>query len=73
MNTNTLTPESHHMDITPHAQVASEILKTVPPLTVSAITLFGYPLEAWTLVATLTYTVLMIIILIKNNFFPKGK
>lgn len=53
-----------HLDQHAHSLgegVAVAAGKTAPPVVVSALSVYGVPLNQWVLIATLIYTVLMII------------
>ena len=49
--------------------VVVESSKAAPPLGVGGLTLMGYPLEDWVLMATLVYTVLQIGFLIRDKIW----
>ena len=48
------------MCVSPAEQVA-DIAKVAPPITVSGMTLAGYPLSDWVLVLTALYTVVQLV------------
>jgi len=49
--------------------VVHEMTKASPPVTVGALTLMGVPLQTWVLVATLVYTVLQVVFLIRDKWW----
>lgn len=49
------------------------ILRLSPPLTVSSLTLLGIPMSQITLILTAIYTLLMIILTIRDKFFGSNK
>lgn len=48
-----------------------DIVKVSPPVTVSAFTLFGVPLQSWVLVLTAIYTLLQIYVLIRDKVLKR--
>lgn len=59
-------------DIARNDIVASAV-KTAPPISVTGATLLGYPVAEWALWATLVYTVLQILFLLRDKLFRRGK
>lgn len=49
--------------------VSDVALPLVPSVTVSSMTLLGFPLKEWVYVATLIYTFVAIVALVKKTFF----
>ena len=48
-----------------------DLVKVSPPVTVSAFTLFGYPLQSWVLLLTALYTLLQIYVLVRDKLINK--
>lgn len=48
-----------------------DVAKVSPPVTVSAFTLFGYPMQTWVLILTAIYTCLQIYVLIRDKLLNK--
>ncbi|QHJ80575.1 MAG: hypothetical protein [Bacteriophage sp.] len=48
-------------------EVATEVIKQVPPLGVVSFTIMGYPIADWVQLATLLYVVLQAHVLCKKN------
>lgn len=44
-----------------------DIVRVSPPITVSAFTLFGFPLQNWVLILTAIYTLLQIYVLMRDK------
>lgn len=51
------------------APIIADALKATPPVVITGMTLFGYPLQDWVLVATLIYTLLQIVFVIRDKVF----
>lgn len=49
----------------PHEQV-TELVKAAPPVTVTTMSLAGYPLSDWVLTLTAIYTLLQIFIIVRR-------
>lgn len=49
--------------------IADVALPVVPPITVTSMTLLGFPLKEWVYVATLIYTFVATVALVKKTFF----
>lgn len=49
----------------------NEIIKTTPPLGVSAITLIDIPLSDWVYVVTILYVLIQIYVLLYKTFIKK--
>lgn len=54
--------------ITSGNELAGEITKAAPPVTVTGLSLFGVTLNEWVLIATLTYTLLQMGYFIYTKF-----
>lgn len=52
--------------MTPQEQLA-DIAKVAPPITVTSMTIAGYPMSDWVLLLTAIYTVVQISILIRRG------
>lgn len=52
--------------------IAASGVKALPPITVTGLTLSGVTLQEWVLIATLIYTVLQILILIRDKLLGVG-
>lgn len=56
--------------------VAIEVTKASPPVTVGALTLFGFPMSDWVLAVTALYTLLQMFFLLRDKWWrerePKG-
>lgn len=50
-------------------EVATEVAKAAPPVTVGAMTIFGYQLSDWVLIATLVYTLLQTFFLVRDKYW----
>jgi hypothetical protein len=48
-------------------EVATEVVKQVPPLGVVSFTVMGYPIADWVQLATLLYVILQVHVLCKKN------
>lgn len=48
-------------------EVATEVVKQVPPLGVVSFTIMGYPIADWVQLATLLYVILQAHVLCKKN------
>jgi hypothetical protein len=53
--------------------IVASAVKTAPPVSIASATLLGYPVADWALWATLVYTCLQIIFLLREKLFRKGK
>lgn len=51
----------------------AEASKAAPPVTVGGLTLVGVPLSDWLIIATLLYTVLQIVFLIRDKLYRPWK
>lgn len=51
----------------------AEASKAAPPVTVGGLTLAGVPLSDWLIIATLVYTVLQIVFLLRDKWFNPRK
>lgn len=51
---------------------ADVALPVVPPITVTSMTLLGFPLKEWVYVATLVYTFVATVALVKKTFFNQA-
>lgn len=47
--------------------------KAAPPVTVGGLTLVGVPLSDWLIIATLVYTVLQIVFLVRDKLYRPWK
>ena len=56
--------------MSPHEQL-TDIVKVAPPLTVTGMTILGYPMSDWVLALTAVYTLLQIIILVRRSIVSK--
>lgn len=52
--------------------IADVALPVVPPITVTSMTLLGFPLKEWVYVATLIYTFVATVALVKKTFFNQA-
>ena len=52
--------------------IADVALPVVPPITVTSMTLLGFPLKEWVYVATLVYTFVATVALVKKTFFNQA-
>lgn len=53
--------------MTTHSQQIADIAKAAPPLTVSGMTVAGFPLSDWVLLFTAIYTVLQIVLIVRRT------
>ena len=51
----------------------NEIVKTTPPVGVSALSLMGIPLSDWVYIVTIIYVLIQIYVLIYKTFWRKDK
>lgn len=51
----------------------TEAAKASPPVTVGGLTLVGVPLSDWLIIATLVYTVLQIVFLLRDKWYTPRK
>lgn len=51
----------------------AEASKAAPPVTVGGLSLVGVPLSDWLIIATLVYTVLQIVFLIRDKLYRPWK
>ena len=51
----------------------AEASKAAPPVTVGGLSLVGVPLSDWLIIATLMYTVLQIVFLIRDKLYRPWK
>lgn len=49
----------------------NEIVKTTPPIGVSALSLMGIPLSDWVYIVTIMYVLIQILVLLYKTFFKK--
>ncbi len=49
----------------------NEVIKTTPPIGVSALSIFGIPLSDWVYVVTILYVLIQIYVLIYKTFIKK--
>jgi hypothetical protein len=54
-----------------HSDIPSAIISIAPPIGVSVLVIFGYPIYQWVLVATLIYTLIQIYILIRDKIWNR--
>lgn len=54
------------------SDVVNSAVKAAPPVGVTAATLLGLQLSDWVMIATLVYTVLQMIFLLRDKLFGKG-
>lgn len=52
--------------------LAASAVKVTPPITVTGLTLAGFTLQDWVLTLTAIYTVLQILILLRDKVFHVG-
>lgn len=52
--------------MTPQEQLA-DVAKAAPPLTITSMSILGFPMSDWVLLATLIYTVIQIVILTRRG------
>ena len=52
--------------------IAASGVKAIPPITVTGLSLSGVTLQEWVLIATLVYTVLQILILVRDKVLGIG-
>lgn len=65
-----MTPQVEPSQISEY--IADVALPVVPPITVTSMTLLGFPLKEWVYVATLVYTFVAIVALVKKTFFNQA-
>jgi hypothetical protein len=53
--------------------IVASAVKVAPPVSVTGATLLGYPIADWALWATLLYTLLQIVFLLKDKLFTHRK
>ena len=51
--------------MTPHEQIA-DLAKAAPPIAITSVTVLGFPMSDWVLLATLIYTVLQISLVVRR-------
>ena len=51
----------------------TEATKAAPPVIVGGLTLVGVPLSDWLIIATLVYTVLQIVFLVRDKLYGPWK
>lgn len=49
-------------------QTFADVVKTTPPVVVSALTIWGIALSDWTYILTATYTTIMLYVLLRDKF-----
>lgn len=59
------------MRLADHGNVASEITKALPPVSVTGLTLAGVSLNEWVLLLTLFYTIIQIMWFIYSKLIRK--
>lgn len=59
--------------MTTHNEVATEVTRALPSLTVGGLTLFGVGLADWVLIVTLIYTVLQVYFLLRDRWYKPRK
>ncbi|MGF6963032.1 hypothetical protein OKW43_000037 [Paraburkholderia sp. WC7.3g] len=52
------------------SDVIASAVKSLPPVSVASATLLGYPMADWVLAATLLYTILQTVALVRDKFLP---
>ena len=74
-----LSPFLFYISMTPQVEpskvseyIADVALPVVPPITVTSMTLLGFPLKEWVYVATLVYTFVATVALVKRTFFNQA-
>lgn len=56
----------------PHQEeVLVAAVKVAPPVAITGMTLAGYPLADWLILATLVYTILQLLLLLEKRFLPR--
>lgn len=65
-----MTPQVEPSQISEY--ISDVALPIVPPITVTSMTLLGFPLKEWVYVATLVYTFVAIVALVKKTFFNQA-
>lgn len=56
----------------PHQEeVLVAAVKVAPPVAITGMTLAGYPLADWLILATLVYTILQFLLLLEKRFLPR--
>lgn len=56
-----------------HSDVLTEAAKAVPTVTVGGLTLYGVALSDYVLILTLVYTVLQILVLLRDKWWRQRK
>lgn len=51
----------------------NEIVKTTPPIGVSALSLMGIPLSDWVYIVTIVYVLIQIYVLLYKTFYSNKK
>ena len=67
---NIMTPQVEPSKVSEY--IADIALPVVPPITVTSMTLLGFPLKEWVYVATLVYTFVATVALVKKTFFNQA-
>ena len=67
---NIMTPQVEPSKVSEY--IADVALPVVPPITVTSMTLLGFPLKEWVYVATLVYTFVATVALVKKTFFNQA-
>ncbi|MBB5414125.1 hypothetical protein [Paraburkholderia atlantica] len=52
------------------SDVVASAAKVAPSVSVASLTILGYPLADWVLMLTALYTILQVIALIRDKFWP---
>lgn len=55
------------------SDIVASAVKSIPPVSVASATLLGYPIAEWVMFLTIVYTVLQIIALVRDKFWPHRK
>lgn len=53
-------------------ELAASAVKATPPITITGLSLAGFTMQDWVLTATLIYTVLQILILVRDKVLRIG-
>lgn len=54
-------------------EIATEVAKAAPPVTVGSLALAGIPLSDWLLILTILYTILQIFFLLRDKWWRKRR
>lgn len=55
------------------SDIVASAVKSIPPVSVASATLLGYPIAEWVMFLTIVYTVLQIIALVRDKFWPHSR